>query len=114
VGGKGKRPGGLWLNSHLQPPPFSRFRTGEGAGRAGAGPVGVPAGDLGHGDGRGVGEKEEGVEGYLLRCSPRSGTACGGGSTARSAGGGLQAMVAGWLGWRCGGAVRACWRGVGR
>jgi hypothetical protein len=84
VGGKGKRSGGLWLNSHLQPPPFSCFRTGEGAGRAGAGPAGVPAGDPGHGDDQGVGGKEERVEGYLFRCSPWSGTACGGGSTARS------------------------------
>jgi hypothetical protein len=103
-GGKGNRPGGLWLNSHLlpSPPPPTRSRQrGEGRPR-GDRPAGVPAGDPGHGDGRETGQNGGGIEGISTLCSPWTGIACGGISAA--SGGGrlwwLVVVVLGGLGGR--------------
>jgi hypothetical protein len=79
---KGKRVGGIGQKAifYLS----NRTEAGEGADRA-AGPAG--AGDCQRprvGDGRGLEGNGEEDKGYLSRLSPWSGTACGGGSTARN------------------------------
>jgi hypothetical protein len=61
VGGKRRRPGGFWLNSHLLPPIESEQR--EGGRQLGHGrPAAIPCGP-GRGSGREVGGNGEGDEG---------------------------------------------------
>jgi hypothetical protein len=79
---KGK--GGMGKTTIFFLPP-SRYRTEETVWPAGGG--GRGASDLGHGDGRDVGQNREEVEGNSFRSSPWSGTDCGGISTVA---GGLQ------------------------
>jgi hypothetical protein len=73
VGGKWKRPGGFQLNSHLLPLE-SKQRQRRGQPARPVQPTPVVAGVPGVDGGRGQGRKEEGGEGYLLRCSPWLGT----------------------------------------
>jgi hypothetical protein len=67
--GKRKRPGGLWLNSHLLPPLPPDPEQGRGRPHGGR-LAGVPAGDPGHGDGREMGQNGEDGKGvrfpYLI------------------------------------------------
>jgi hypothetical protein len=84
-GEKGKGQGVFWLNSLLLPCESEPRQKKGGARFVQEGrPVGgVPAGDLGHGCGREMGQNGEETEGISFPCSPWVEAAWGGGSAAR-------------------------------
>jgi hypothetical protein len=90
---KGERAGGMGKTPFFFLPSLPIQNRG---GRGGLHPA-VGAGSPGVGGGRGKGENGGGTEGISTPCSPWTGIACGGGSTA-SGGGPLWWLVVGVLG----------------